>query len=552
MTSIIDKKWQLFPIITLIVTMLLGLNYFKVTLEKWVEASMTGYSQSLLSDIIYEIEEDNPDFLTISIDEYIGQLTQASADQRITVIDPNGRVVGDSSLSSRAISDLDNHGNRPEFNQAWEEGYGKSIRYSETQQVDLLYVAKKLYVSGNEYVIRLSLPMHLLGKMAQHLMAILVVLAIVSIALLATSSFISNRQINARVQKEQGLQEERIAQRTYEIELLHRLANMLAACKSISEAQDVVADLIPRILGDINGSVAIMRSSRNLLEVKLDWGQPWPAAHAYAPEECWSLRKGKFHLTNDDFHCISCAHMSAVGDDQTMCIPLTAHGSTIGMLHLYFGEPNVSVDKHTRQLAFTVAEHLGLALANLNMQDKLRFQAVSDPLTGLYNRRHFEEQLDMALLNAEREGVEMSLLMLDLDHFKRFNDNFGHDAGDYVLKTISNLLVEHASSDDIVCRLGGEELAIIVPNTDAEQALTYAKNICVKVRELHLEMKGLSLGRLGVSIGVAQAPTDSNDAEQLIKCADIALYDAKEQGRDRAINYADSLEQKKKAQLTSV
>jgi diguanylate cyclase (GGDEF)-like protein len=441
---------------------------------------------------------------------------------------------------------------RPEYIQAWEEGSGRDIRYSNTLQVDLLYVAKKLYVAGNEYIIRLAIPMHLLGKMAQHLMAILVVLASVSVALLATSSYISNRQITARVQKEQGLQEERIAQRTYEIELLHRLANMLAACKSIGEAQDVVADLIPRILGDINGSVAIMRSSRNLLEVKLDWGQPWPAAHTYAPEECWSLRKGKFHLTNDDFHCISCSHMSAVGNDQTMCIPLTAHGNTIGMLHLYFGAPDISVDQHTRQLAFTVAEHLGLALANLNMQEKLRFQALSDPLTGLYNRRHFEEQLDLALLNSERDGKEMALLMLDLDHFKRFNDNFGHDAGDYVLKTISNLLVDNAGSEDVVCRLGGEELAIILPNTSHEQALTYSQVICEKVRELHLEMKGLSLGRLGISIGIAISPSDSSDAEHLVKSADIALYDAKEQGRDRAVLYASSVEKKKQAQLSSV
>ncbi len=552
MTRIIDKKWQFFPIVTLIVTMIFGVNYFKVTLEKWVQATISGYSHSLLSDIIYEIEEDNPDFLTLSIDDYIGHLTQASAEQRITVIDPNGVVVGDSALSFRALSGLDNHADRPEYIEAWNNGTGSDIRYSQTLQVDLLYVAQKLYLSGNEYIIRLAVPMHLLGAMEIQLMGILIVLAVVSVALLATSSYISNRQIAARVLKEQELQEERIQQRTYEIELLHRLANMLAACKSIGEAQDVVEDIIPRILGDINGSVAIMRSSRNQLEVKLDWGQPWLAARTYAPEECWSLRKGKFHLTNDDFHCIPCAHMSAVGDDQTMCIPLTAHGNTIGMLHLYFGDRDTKVTQHTRQLAFTVAEHLGLALANLNMQEKLRFQAVSDPLTGLFNRRHFEEQLDLALLNSDRDQQKVSLLMLDLDHFKRFNDNFGHDAGDYVLKTISTLLLDNAASSDVVCRLGGEELAIILPATNGERALTYANQICEKVRDLHLETKGLSLGRLGISIGVASFPGDTVDAEQLVKFADVALYDAKEQGRDRAVLYSSSVEKKKLAQLESV
>jgi diguanylate cyclase (GGDEF)-like protein len=131
----------------------------------------------------------------------------------------------------------------------------------------------------------------------------------------------------------------------------------------------------------------------------------------------------------------------------------------------------------------------------------------------------------------------MSLLMLDLDHFKRFNDNFGHDAGDYVLKEISALLKRTVSEDETACRLGGEELAVILPHCDMASATDYAQNIVDQIRALHLEHKGLSLGQLSVSIGVATYPEPASDIEVLVKMADKALYLAKDQGRDRVVNY---------------
>ncbi|GAL37453.1 hypothetical protein JCM19240_1389 [Vibrio maritimus] len=220
-----------------------------------------------------------------------------------------------------------------------------------------------------------------------------------------------------------------------------------------------------------------------------------------------------------------------------MCIPLTAHGNTIGIMHLYFGQGEIEVDEITMQLAYSVAEHLGLALANLSLQEKLRSQALSDPLTGLYNRRFFEQKLTEHVNNSATSTESLSLLMLDLDHFKRFNDNFGHDAGDYVLKEISAMLKRTVSDDEIACRLGGEELAVILPHSDMDDATEYADNIVTQIRTMHLEHKGLSLGQLSVSIGVSTYPEPSSDIEGLVKMADKALYMAKEQGRDRVVNY---------------
>ena len=348
----------------------------------------------------------------------------------------------------------------------------------------------------------------------------------------------SNKLIHQQVKNEQDQQEERIEQSTQEIELLHRLANMLAACNSITEAQMVVEDILPRILGDVNGVVSLIRSSRNQLLVKLDWGGSWPGSKTYAPEECWALRKGKFHLANDKYTTLPCSHMAATGTDQTLCIPLIAHGNTIGMMHLYLG-PNKDIEEKTQKLAFTVAEHLGLALANLNLQEKLREQAISDPLTGLYNRRYYEETINQELMRSNRHKQEMSLLMLDLDHFKRFNDNYGHDAGDYVLKTIGSLLLSTMRGEDTICRLGGEELAIILPNTSAEAAIKVANSLCRSVSDLHLAIKDLSLGKLSVSIGISTYPANGLQADDLTKLADIALYEAKGRGRDQSCHYDD-------------
>jgi diguanylate cyclase (GGDEF)-like protein len=535
-----SRKWHYLPTTMLLISMISGLYIYQITLDEWVTNNMKDNLTDLLSDIAYEIHEDNPNFPGLTsedITEYINHLPQATNEKRISIIAEDGTVLGDSSISHRELSTLENHANRAEINIAFTQGSGFDIRYSSTLGINMLYVATLLPLHNSTYVVRLSMPMTLLKSMSSDLMTILFILMSSSVLIMIVSTVISIRRIDERIKAEKDLQEERIQQRTFQIELLHRLANMLAACNSFTEAQKVIADIVPRILGDINGCVSLMRNSRNQLTIKLDWGQQWPAAMSYSPQECWALRRGKYHLSNDTHHSLPCSHNSDVGDDQILCIPLTAHGNTIGILHLYFGDKNCIVSQETRQLAFTVAEHLGLALANLSLQEKLRTQALIDPLTGLFNRRHFETTIEEQLMLAKRDEKPLSLLMLDLDHFKRFNDNFGHDAGDYVLKEISRLLIDTVDTADIVCRLGGEELAVLTPHLNAEHALTLAKRLCHSVEKLHLSLNSISLGTLTVSIGIATFPDSNVNKADMVKYADVALYKAKDQGRNRAIHY---------------
>ncbi|RYU45860.1 sensor domain-containing diguanylate cyclase [Aliivibrio finisterrensis] len=526
----------------MIITMSLGLFIFNSTLSNWLENKVEGGLSEEVSRVITKIKDDNISFSDLTaLDIYVKTDIELAKEDHITLIKSNGTPIADSDISLVSTLKLENHLNRKEVIDAKTTGYGTTTRFSTSRFKNLLYAAQSFDYQGQTYILRVATPLTRIDAMVEELMNILMILMGINIALVIASSLLSNKLIQQQVKNEQDLQEERIDQRTQEIELLHRLANMLAACNSINEAQMVVEDILPRILGDVNGVVSLMRSSRNQLLVKLDWGGAWPGNKTYAPEECWALRKGKFHLANDKYTTLPCSHMSATGTDQTLCIPLTAHGNTIGMMHIYLGEEK-ELAANVQKLAFTVAEHLGLALANLNLQEKLREQAISDPLTGLYNRRYYEETINQEIMRAHRHKQEMSILMLDLDHFKRFNDNYGHDAGDYVLKTIGTLLLNTMRGEDTICRLGGEELAIILPNTNAEGALVVANGLCTAVSDLHLAIKELSLGKLSVSIGISTYPKNGQQSDDLTKLADIALYEAKGRGRDQACHYDDLIQ----------
>ncbi len=529
--------------------MLIGGYLYNKALNEWITQVVSGYMLGLVDDVAYDLQEKKLDLNTMTdseIDAFLDSLSQANSESRFTLIDSSGKVLGDSQVNLMELKKLDDHSNRPEVVNALNSDQGISERYSATIGQSMLYVAKKLKLppsktgATKDYVLRLATPMTAVTSLARSLQVIVIAMMVSSLLILIFFSWYSHRKTMQFVDEERSYQDERIRQRTKEIELLHRLANMLAACNSIKEAQHVVADIIPRILGNINGCVSIIRESRNQLEVQLDWGGEWPASKLYAPHECWALRKGRHHLSHDEYHHLPCGHMIGCEEEgQTLCIPLTAHGNTVGMFHLFFGNNVELASYETKQLAFTIAEHLGLALANLNLQEKLRSQAMSDPLTGLFNRRYFEEAFDNEWLQAEDNGHPLSILMLDLDHFKRFNDNYGHDAGDYVLKEVSNLLQRSIGESHVACRLGGEELAVISPNASIEESMTLANKLVKEVRDLHLELNGLSLGQLGVSIGVATYPDLLTQPQALIKAADTALYQAKAQGRNRAVHTSD-------------
>jgi diguanylate cyclase (GGDEF)-like protein len=174
-----------------------------------------------------------------------------------------------------------------------------------------------------------------------------------------------------------------------------------------------------------------------------------------------------------------------------------------------------------------------LTVANLKLRETLRRQSIRDPLTGLFNRRYLEETLERELRRTERSGGTLGLIMLDLDHFKQFNDSFGHDVADTVLREFSALLQSSVRASDIVCRYGGEEFVLVMPDTSAETTFRLADQLRAAAKQLTVSHRGQIVGSVTVSAGVAVFPTHAATAEALIHSADAALYHAKSQGRDQ-------------------
>jgi diguanylate cyclase (GGDEF)-like protein len=243
-------------------------------------------------------------------------------------------------------------------------------------------------------------------------------------------------------------------------------------------------------------------------------------------------------------------HLSQDAAAPYVCIPLSAQGDTLGVLHLRTNPEHVVLleKRHdggvgpAQQLGVTLAEQAALAMANLKLRDTLKHQSTRDPLTGLFNRRYMEESLERELGRSSRKDRPLSIFMVDLDHFKKFNDTFGHEAGDLMLREFAYHTQKRMRGEDIVCRYGGEEFVVILVETPLGTAQKRAEQLVEDARRLSVLRRGQSIGGITLSIGIAGFPQHGASVESLLRAADRALYRAKEIGRDRLV-VAESTEQ---------
>jgi diguanylate cyclase (GGDEF)-like protein len=221
---------------------------------------------------------------------------------------------------------------------------------------------------------------------------------------------------------------------------------------------------------------------------------------------------------------------------------MIAHGDTIGVLQVYSYESAATHEgreearTNLARLAFVVAEQLAMALANFRLRDSLREQSIRDPLTNLFNRRYMEETFFRELSRAARDHVEIGVMQIDIDYFKQFNDTYGHDVGDILLRAFANLLFAHFRDSDVPCRYGGEEFTLILINSSLEETEARARELQRSVLGLRLHVgDGVEPAPPTLSIGVASYPAHGDTAEALIRAADRALYTAKSLGRDAVV-----------------
>jgi diguanylate cyclase (GGDEF)-like protein/PAS domain S-box-containing protein len=325
--------------------------------------------------------------------------------------------------------------------------------------------------------------------------------------------------------------------------MLAEMGELLQSCISRDEVFAAALGYAPKIFPTARGAVALLDASRSHAEVLGSWSECHLPMREFEPTECWALRTGHPHLVVAGDSTAPCAHAAGVKNSY-LCIPILAQGETLGLLHLQATDDVPQLESAELSFKTTFAGQVGLSIANIRLREALRMQSVRDALTGLYNRRYLEEVLDREIRRAGRAGQSMGILMLDLDHFKRFNDTYGHDAGDAVLRETAAFLLKNVRAEDFVCRYGGEEFVVILPTADVEGARARGEKLRSKMRELSILHQGKSLGMVTLSVGVATFPAHGMSPKELMAAADGALYEAKRGGRDQvAVASAKSAEQ---------
>jgi len=314
------------------------------------------------------------------------------------------------------------------------------------------------------------------------------------------------------------------------IELLGGMAHRMQAARTDEELAAIIRVFVPRVLPGIPGALYAHNNSRNLLLPIAAWPDDDAEIVGFAPDQCWALRRGQSHFVTEPGSDIVCAHVGAE-TDHYHCEPLLAGGEVIGVLHL---KGVVGAENRFRLTVLT--ENIASALVNHRLQRHLREQTIRDPLTGLFNRRYMEETLALEIARASRSASPLSLVMCDVDHFKRFNDEFGHEAGDAVLQAVAAEMRSRFRDGDILCRFGGEEFTIIAPGTAATDLAARVEFVRQAISELTVSQGGRMLGSTTMSFGIATwQDAMERDGSTLIKAADAALYRAKRGGRNRVV-----------------
>ncbi|HKZ07177.1 MAG TPA: diguanylate cyclase [Methylomirabilota bacterium] len=331
-----------------------------------------------------------------------------------------------------------------------------------------------------------------------------------------------------------------LAERVNELDLINRLGELLQACLTVQEAYAVIERVLKELFRGEAGAVFACSASRNLIEAVARWGPaPQSTAGVFAIEECWALRSGRTHVVDDMRTGPLCTHLPTPAPAAYLCTPLVAQGDALGILYVGFVARGrlapAPLSEAKRRLAAAVAEHVALGLANVRLREMLRSQSIRDPLTGLFNRRYMEETLEREVRRAQRAGRPMAVLMMDLDHFKRINDDFDHDAGDALLREIGAALLRNLRREDVACRFGGEEFVLVLPEASLADAEKRAEELRAEIKRLRVSDKGRLLGPITVSIGLAAYPEHGLAGDALLHAADAALYRAKREGRDRVV-----------------
>jgi diguanylate cyclase (GGDEF)-like protein len=353
---------------------------------------------------------------------------------------------------------------------------------------------------------------------------------------MATHAAAINRQLAATVNA--------LEERAAESHLLTSVRDELQLCVELQQVYDCAARSVAQLLPGSAGAMGMIDNSRHTIETVAQWGYQTsasPLPEIFSPASCCGLRSGTLRWRRPDFSEIHCTHFRPeTAPDSYLCLPMAAHGETLGTL---FVQATAQASPELIQTRLDglrqIIQLIGMSIASMHLRLKLEHQSIRDPLTGLFNRHFMQIALQKELARAKRRQNTLAVFMVDVDHFKSYNDQFGHAAGDSALASVASALQSSVRAEDFVCRYGGEEFVIVLPEITVEAALALADRIRQIVSRLDDHRDGGEGRAITVSVGVALFPADGLEAAEVIDKADQALYRAKNEGRDRVVLYDD-------------
>jgi len=313
--------------------------------------------------------------------------------------------------------------------------------------------------------------------------------------------------------------------------LLEEMGKLLQSSTGYADAYRVVQTCATSVFADCSGALYLAVETGTQLELKVSWGKAAGSRANFEPAECWAIRRGEAYLT-EGASDIACPHMQQPLAAPSLCVPVLGQGRVLGVLLLEDPARSGALGA-VRAVAKSFANQIGLALANMQLQETLRNLSVRDPLTGLFNHRYMEESLKREIATAKRKSRPLGIALCDLNQFKRFNDTFGRDAGDYALRQVAELINKHIRSSDIACRYEQDEIVLVFPEAPLAGVVMRARQLREAIFAMHLEYFGKPLEKISVSFGVAVFPDHGNTSAELLHQAHCALALAKEFGNDR-------------------
>ncbi len=343
-----------------------------------------------------------------------------------------------------------------------------------------------------------------------------------------------------------------IEKRNSELGLLYEMGESLQACQSEAEIYAVGARYGEKIFPHQSGAFFLAESAEGHLDMKSSWGSYPETSFDLETADCWGLRRGKPYVVENPDKDLVCRHVLEAGlaGAPSLCVPMTSYGDLHGILTISYAPPEtknrsgrksaiaaevILRDELRPRLAANLAEYIGTSVVNLRLRESLREKSIRDPLSGLFNRRFMEETLEREIRRSIRLKSPVGIIMADIDNFKEFNDTYGHEAGDIMIREIAQLLTNHVRQEDVVCRYGGEEFLLILPGAAPDLVRGRAERLRTDAHSQTILYMGRPIGPVSLSFGCSSFPSDGDDGSEVIKVADMHLLQAKREGRDRVV-----------------